>query len=133
MRSVRWKRRRWASAVPTAEANRGPTTAEMIGMIGQAGPFGAGHPEPVFAFPAHRIAYAETVGNGHVRFSLSTGAGSTLKAMAFKAADGPIGRALLGGRGGMPLHVAGTLSVDQWQGRKQPCLKVIDIAEPTRM
>ncbi len=104
-------------------------TAEMIEMIERAGPFGAGHPEPVFAFPAHRVAYAETVGNGHVRFSLSTGAGPTLKAIAFKAADAPLGRAILAGRG-MPLHVAGTLSVDQWQGRRQPSLKVIDIAEP---
>jgi single-stranded-DNA-specific exonuclease len=108
-------------------------TVEMIGMIERAGPFGSGHPEPIFAFPAHRIAYAETVGNGHVRFSLSIGAGATLKAMAYRAADTPIGRALLGGRGGLPLHVAGTLSIDQYQGRQQPCLKVIDIAEPSGM
>jgi single-stranded-DNA-specific exonuclease len=106
-------------------------TADMIAMIARAGPFGAGHPDPVFAFPAHRIAYAEAVGNGHVRFSLSTGAGATLKAIAFKAADAPIGRAILAGRG-MPLHVAGTLTVDQWQGRQQPSLKVLDVAEPTR-
>jgi single-stranded-DNA-specific exonuclease len=120
------------TGLPVDAAMTAPgATAGMIAMIEQAGPFGSGHPEPVFAFPAHRIAYAETVGNGHVRFSLSTGAGVTLKAMAFRAADASLGRALLGGRGGMPLHVAGTLSIDRWQGRQQPCLKVIDIAEPS--
>jgi single-stranded-DNA-specific exonuclease len=122
------------TGLPVDAAMSAPgATVEMIGMIERAGPFGSGHPEPIFAFPAHRIAYAETVGNGHVRFSLSTGAGATLKAMAYRAADTPIGRALLGGRGGLPLHVAGTLSVDQYQGRRQPCLKVIDIAEPSGM
>ena len=33
---------------------------------------------------------------------------------------------------GMPIHVAGTLSLDQWQNRRQPTLKVLDAAEPRR-
>ena len=104
-------------------------TADMIDLVERAGPFGSGHPEPVFAFPAHRIAYAETVGNGHVRLSLSTGDGAKLKAIAFRAADAPLGRALLGARG-RPLHFAGMLSIDHWRSQRQPSLRLIDAAEP---
>ncbi|MEQ8696264.1 MAG: single-stranded-DNA-specific exonuclease RecJ [Bauldia litoralis] len=104
-------------------------TIDMIGLIGRAGPFGAGHAEPVFAFPGHQVAYVETVGNGHVRASLKSPDGTALKAMAFRAADTDLGRALLESRG-QALHVAGTLSADHWQGRSQPSLRIIDAARP---
>jgi len=101
----------------------------MIDLVERAGPFGSGHPEPVFAFPAHRVGYADTVGNCHIRLSLSTGDGTNLKAMAFRAADTVLGRALLSARG-RPLHFAGALSIDHWQGRRQPSLRLLDAAEP---
>ena len=103
-------------------------TVDVIELVERAGPFGMGHPEPLFAFPAHRIAYAEVVGNGHVRLSISTGEGAKLKAIAFRASDGPLGRALLAARG-RPLHLAGALTIDQWQSRRQPSLRLIDAAE----
>ena len=106
-------------------------TPDLIDSIERAGPFGAGHPEPVFALPAHRIAYAETVGNGHVRATLSTG-DTTLKAIAFRAAETDLGRALLASRG-LPLHIAGTLGVEHWQGRRQASLRILDAAEPGRL
>ena len=112
-----------------AAVSAGGATAALIDLVGHAGPFGAGHPEPVFVFPAHQIAYVETIGDGHVRLTLKALDGATIKAMAFRAADGDLGRALAGARG-RPLHVAGTLSVDHWQGRRQPTLRVIDAAEP---
>ncbi len=115
-------------AVDAAMTARG-ATADVIDLVERAGPYGTGHPEPVFAFPAHRIAYAETVGNGHVRLSVSTGEGTKLKAIAFRAAGTPLGNALLAARG-RPLHVAGVLTVDQWQARRQPSLRLIDAAEP---
>jgi single-stranded-DNA-specific exonuclease len=115
-------------AIDAAMTARG-ATADLIGLVERAGPFGTGHPEPVFAFPAHRVGYADTVGNGHIRLSLSTGDGINLKAMAFRAADTALGRALLSARG-RPLHFAGALSVDHWQGRRQPSLRLIDAAEP---
>ncbi len=104
-------------------------TIDLIDRIARAGPFGAGHAEPVFAFPAHQVAYVETVGNGHVRASLKSPDGTALKAMAFRAADTDLGRALLDSRG-QALHVAGSLSADQWQGRSQPSLRIIDAARP---
>ncbi len=72
----------------------------MIDQIARAGPFGTAHPEPIFVLPSHRIAYAETVGNGHIRLTCSASSdGATIKAMAFRAADAPLGQALLANRG----------------------------------
>jgi single-stranded-DNA-specific exonuclease len=105
-------------------------TPELIDLIARVGPYGAGHAEPIFAFPSHRIVYAGVVGSGHVRLSLASADGTTLKAIAFRAAETPLGRALLSARG-RALHFAGMLSLDQWQGRRQPSLRVIDAAEPS--
>ncbi|MCB1488241.1 MAG: single-stranded-DNA-specific exonuclease RecJ, partial [Bauldia sp.] len=113
-------------AIDAALAATG-ATVDLIERVEQAGPFGAGHAEPVFAFPMHRVGYVETIGNGHVRAALKSPDGTSLKAMAFRAADTDLGRALLDARG-RALHVAGTLSADRWQGRTQPSLRIIDAA-----
>lgn len=113
-----------------AAATAAGATVETINEIERAGPFGSDNPAPVFAFPRHRVSYAEIVGSGHVRASIAADGGIQLKAMAFRAADTPLGQRLLA-RDGDPLHVAGILSVDHWQGRERPSLKIIDIAEPS--
>jgi len=104
-------------------------TAALIEELERAGPYGNGNPAPVFAFPAHRVTFADIAGNGHVRLSLASGAGGSLKAMAFRAADAPLGQALLAARG-KPLHVAGTLSLDHWGGSPRPQLRILDAAAP---
>jgi single-stranded-DNA-specific exonuclease len=106
-------------------------TLDLVELLDRAGPYGAGHPEPVFAIPAHTIAYAETVGQGHVRVSLAAGGAPAVKAMAFRAADLPLGRTLLESRGSQ-LHVVATLGVDEWNGRREPALRILDVARPDR-
>lgn len=113
--------------IDAALALAGATPA-LIADVERAGPFGSGNPAPVFAFPAQRIAYADRAGNGHVRVTLSAGDRTSLKAIAFRAADQPIGQALLASRG-RPLHVAGTLSLDHWGGSPSPQLRILDAAE----
>lgn len=106
-------------------------TPELVHEVERAGPFGAGNPTPIFAFPAHRARFAQVVGKGgHVSFALTSEDGARLKAIAFRAAGNAIGEALLRGEGGPPLHVAGTLGIDHWQGREQVQLRVVDIARP---
>jgi single-stranded-DNA-specific exonuclease len=115
-------------AVDAALSARG-ASLDLIGMVDRVGPFGSGNAEPIFAFPSHQLTYVEANANGHVRMTLRGGDGTTLKANAFRAADSDLGRALLAARG-RQVHVAGSLSVDSWQGRRQPALRVVDAAEP---
>jgi single-stranded-DNA-specific exonuclease len=112
-----------------AALNQSGATVSLVEELERAGPYGSGNPAPVFAFPAHRIAFADTAGNGHVSVSLAASGEGSLKAIAFRAADAPLGHALLAARG-RPLHVAGTLSLDHWGGSARPQLRILDAAKP---
>ena len=107
----------------------GSATLKLIEMLEHAGPYGAGHPSPIFAFPAHRVQFAKIVGKDHVSVTLASGDGAKLRAIAFRAADTPVGKSLLNMRG-HPIHVAGTLGVNIWQGTKNVQLRIMDVAEP---
>nr|WP_273546190.1 MULTISPECIES: single-stranded-DNA-specific exonuclease RecJ [unclassified Xanthobacter] len=104
-------------------------TPRLVESLAQAGPFGAGNAEPVFAFPNHKVTYAESFGTGHVRARIVSGDGTSLKAVAFRIAEEPLGRALLAARG-RPMHVAGSLDLDTWQGETRVSLRLKDVAEP---
>lgn len=106
----------------------GAATPALIETIARAGPFGAGNPEPCFAFPAHRIAFARVVGVGHVRLNLRAGDGSRLDAIAFRAAETPLGAFLMAQRNA-PVHIAGHLRLSTWEGRVRVELHVTDAAE----
>ncbi len=88
---------------------------QLIETLKALGPFGAGNAEPRFAITAARIVKADCVGSGHVRCILSGTGGQRLKAIAFRAADTPLGQALLSSAGAS-FHLAGTLRADAWQG-----------------
>lgn len=102
-------------------------TASLVEELQRAGPFGAGNPEPVFAAPGLRLAYADTVGREHIRLRLEGAGGARLDAIAFRAARGALGEGLLKSRG-RQLHVAGHLKADQWNGRQRVQLQVLDAA-----
>jgi single-stranded-DNA-specific exonuclease len=107
----------------------GGAKLELYDMVARAGPFGAGNAEPVLAFPSHTVAYAEEVGQAHVRVRLKGGEGALLNAIAFRAAGQKLGNALLAARG-QPLHVAGALALDRYQGTERAQLRIIDAANP---
>lgn len=104
-------------------------TLELMALLEKAGPYGAGHSEPLFAMPSHRIKFADVVGKGHVRATLSAPDGASIKAIAFRAADQPLGEAMLAKRGGT-MHFAGALSLDHWQGQPRVQLRILDAADP---
>jgi single-stranded-DNA-specific exonuclease len=106
-------------------------TDELLALIDKAGPFGQGNPQPRFVFPAHRVKFAKAVGEAHVRCALEAGDGSRLDAVAFRAAAQPLGDALMNAAG-MPLHVAGYLRRDTWNGRNRRELVIEDVADPRR-
>lgn len=128
--SVARARRATSLTIDAALTARG-ASSDFVREIERAGPFGAGNASPVFAFPAHRAKFAEIVGaGGHVRFTLAAEDGARLKAIAFRAATSELGQTLLGAGNDAPLHVAGALTLDQWQGRVSVQLRVIDVARP---
>jgi single-stranded-DNA-specific exonuclease len=101
--------------------------AETMALIARAGPFGAGNAEPIVAFPHHTVVYADGVGQNHIRVRLKGGDGSFVNAIAFRAAGQKLGHALMQSRG-RPVHAAGCLSIDRYQGEERVQLRILDIA-----
>lgn len=122
-----------ALKVDAALTARG-ATVDFVRDIERAGPFGAGNPTPIFAFPSHRAKFPDIVGaGGHVRFSLTSDDGARIKAIAFRAAQTPVGEAIMAAGGDRPLHIAGSLGLDHYQGRAEVQLRVTDVALPPRV
>ncbi len=112
-----------------AALTAGGARPELIHEIEQAGPFGAGNPEPVFVLPSHRLADVAQVGTGHIRITARAGDNRSISGIAFRAAGGPLGEALLKARG-ETMHLAGTLSIDRWGGSERVQLRLLDAARP---
>jgi single-stranded-DNA-specific exonuclease len=104
-------------------------TPEFVATLNRAGPFGAGNPEPVVALPSHQLIHADEVGQAHLRLRFKSGDGTIVNGIAFRAIGQPLGSTLAQMRG-QPLHVAGSLAVDRWQGAERVQLRVIDVAVP---
>ena len=102
-------------------------TLDLFDMLERAGPYGQGHSQPIFAFPSHQIRFAKVVGADHVSFSASAGDGAQLRGIAFRAADTEMGQLILNNQG-RPVHLAGTLSADFWQGSRRVQLRLLDAA-----
>ncbi len=102
-------------------------TVDLVTMLGRAGPFGSGNPEPTIVLPAHTVTYAEEVGQAHMRVRLKSADGAAVNAIAFRAAGQKLGQALLQNRG-RQIHAAGSFSLDRWQGEERVQFKLTDIA-----
>ncbi|MCB1378433.1 MAG: single-stranded-DNA-specific exonuclease RecJ [Alphaproteobacteria bacterium] len=105
----------------------GGATLELIELLEQAGPYGSAHPAPVFAFPAHRVVYADPAGTSHIRLTVAAADGKRIKAVAFRAMGTDLGELLLGERK-FPLHIAGRLTIDDWSGSRVPSIHIEDAA-----
>ena len=106
-------------------------TTDFAALLERAGPFGSGNPEPVIALADHQLVFADEVGQAHMRVRFKSGDGALVNGIAFRSVGQKLGRALSENRG-QPLHVAGTLSVDRYQGSERVQLRVIDVAVPSR-
>jgi len=85
-----------------------------------------------FVIASARVIKADVVGEKHVRAILGGGVGeagnSRLTGIAFRSLETPVGEALLT-NDGEPLHVAGHLRVDRWQGVERVQLLIDDVAK----
>ncbi|MCA1474832.1 single-stranded-DNA-specific exonuclease RecJ [Bradyrhizobium sp. NBAIM08] len=104
-------------------------TPELAATLNRAGPFGSGNPEPVLALPAHQLVFADEVGQSHLRLRFKAGDGAIVNGIAFRSVGQKLGNALLANRG-QQMHVAGSLSVDRYQGAERVQFRVVDVALP---
>jgi single-stranded-DNA-specific exonuclease len=104
-------------------------TTELAGQVARLAPFGAGNQEPVFVVQRARVVRADRVGREGTTiraFVEGEGGGARLKAMLFRARDGLLVEALL--NGGVPLHLAGHLRAEEWNGTSGVGFAVADAA-----
>lgn len=112
-------------AIDASLSARG-ASVDFVKALERAGPFGAGNPTPTLRLAGHRVSAPQIVGANHVKFRAEQD-GASVDAIAFRAADTPLGEALIAGG---PLDLAGALRLDRWNGREKASLHLIDAARP---
>ena len=115
-------------AVEGALAVQG-ATVELAHHLQRLAPFGNANEEPVFVLTRARVVRADRVGkdgNTIRAFVEGEGGGPRLKAMLFRAGEGPLGAALLDR--GPPLHLAGHLRAEEWNGTVTASFFIADAA-----
>ena len=106
-------------------------TTELAEQLGRLAPFGNANEEPLLVLPRVRVVRADRVGReaATIRaFLEGEGGGGRLKAVMFRAKEGPLAEALLS-RSGMPLHLAGHVRAETWNGTTTPGFFIRDGAE----
>jgi single-stranded-DNA-specific exonuclease len=103
--------------------------AALAQLVARLGPFGTGNAEPLFVLPRARIVKSDRIGKdgGTIRAMVEGEGGGRVKALLFRAKDGPLS-AVMDRPGGAPLHLAGYLRAESWQGRVSAGFFVTDAA-----
>ena len=105
-------------------------TVELATDIGRLAPFGAGNDEPLLALPRVRILRADRIGREGNTLRLlieGEGGGPRLKALLFRAGDNPM-TPVLEDRNAPPVHLAGWLQAQTWNGRTTASFFIRDAA-----
>ncbi len=132
---------RMAAAIETARAGASLTlegaiatdgaNAELADLVESLGPYGPGNAEPRFCLQNAQIAFADTVGESHVRCRVGGLGQGKLKAIAFRARDTELGQALLESQG-RAIHLTGRIRRDRWTGGDAVELHIEDAAWPSQ-
>lgn len=81
-------------------------------------PYGTGNPEPQIVVRNVMISWPQVVGSGHIKCTLTNGFGDKVSAIAFRAVDNEIGKAMLEDKGDI-YDVAGCVKIDSWMGKRR--------------
>jgi single-stranded-DNA-specific exonuclease len=98
----------------------------LIDALDRIGPYGQGHPEPVFALPDVRVSFAKIVKEEHVRFTLEDARGARISGIAFRAMKSPLGEALL--KRDATYHAAVRVKRNEWNGNVKAEVEIVDLA-----
>jgi single-stranded-DNA-specific exonuclease len=93
--------------------------------IEQAAPFGMGNPSPLLVIYDAVIQNIDILKEQHLRLFLSDNSKGRVKAMCFRAIGTPLGEFLLQMKG-KNIHIAGTLSENNWQGSSSIDFHIVD-------
>ncbi len=104
-------------------------TVEVAEHLARLAPFGQGNDEPLLVLSHARVSRAERVGKdgATVRAFIEGEGGGRLKAVLFRAKTGPLAEALLD-PGRRPMHLAGYLRAESWNGSVSASFMVQDAA-----
>ncbi len=106
----------------------GGVTPALVTALEQGGPYGMGWPAPRVAAGPVRVIKADIVGNGHVRAVVAGDDGKSIKTVAFRQAETPLGLALLGAAPHRRLWIAGRAKIDDWSSRPAAEIHLDDAA-----
>lgn len=101
-------------------------TPDLLAQIEAAGPFGQGAPAPRFAL-ADMAVTGRRMGTAHLRLTARDPGGASIEAVAFNAAEGPLG-ILFQAPANRRFHLAGRLERNDWGGRTRTELHLDDAA-----
>ena len=104
-------------------------TVDLAHAVERMAPFGHANPEPVFMLPRAQVTHAQRVGRDGATLRVTIqgeGGGPRLKALLFRAGDGPLAQAL--SAPGAPLNLAGQLRAEAWNGATTASFFIIDAA-----
>jgi single-stranded-DNA-specific exonuclease len=101
---------------------------DFVAAIDAGGPYGMGWPAPRIATGPVRMIRADIVGTNHVRAIVAGEDGQSIKTVAFRQAETPLGQALLGAPRDRRLWLAGRAKIDDWGARPAAELHVEDAA-----
>jgi single-stranded-DNA-specific exonuclease len=104
---------------------------ELTDLIKKVEPFGTSNPEPRFIFNDVYVIHADIVGADHIKCIFGTdhsgNMGKTIKGMAFRSLETPLGKALLANRG-KTISVAARVKLNSWRGVDSVELLIDDVA-----
>jgi single-stranded-DNA-specific exonuclease len=109
-----------------ATAGISAISLDLMRAIERIGPYGQGHPDPVFALAEVRASYSAEVRGGHVRCVLEDAQGRKLKVIAFRASNSPVGDALMARD--RVMHAAVKLKQDSYGGQERVEAELVDAA-----
>lgn len=92
-------------------------TVQVAEHLSRLAPFGQGNDEPLLVMSHARVSKADRIGKdgGTIRAIIEGEGGGRLKTLLFRAKTGPLAEALMD-TGRRPLHLAGYLRAEEWNG-----------------
>ncbi|WP_370931178.1 single-stranded-DNA-specific exonuclease RecJ [Bartonella sp. DGB1] len=131
-----WFEEKAAKIIPNLKSNRllkidaalsaSGANVNLVKMIEQAGPYGTGHPKPLFLFASHKLANIHVISNDHLILMIEDGFKKKLKIMAFNSLADDIKKFLLANEGSY-LDFICNLSINNYQFKENVIGFLVDV------